>query len=111
MRYIIPELPPSINKYIGKTNVWEYQADKKEYARICRYYCKTERPNKHINLTIVFHFPDKKKRDYDNYLKMLLDGLVYAGVIKDDSWVWCSYEIKGTISENKKGYVEVITED
>ena len=109
MRYIIPSLPPSINDYIGKTNIWQYQADKKAYAYVCKVYCKAKRPDRHINMEIIFHFPDKRKRDIDNYLKILMDGLVYAGVIKDDSWQWVTYTARGTISE--KSYVEVITEE
>lgn len=29
MKYIIPEVPPSNNRYIGRENRWEYQAEKK----------------------------------------------------------------------------------
>lgn len=53
------------------------------------------------NLTVVHHIhspaegrlaieikaypPDKRKRDLDNILKSLLDSLVHAGVVEDDS--------------------------
>ena len=29
MRIILNFIPPTINKYIGRTNLWEYQRDKK----------------------------------------------------------------------------------
>jgi Holliday junction resolvase RusA-like endonuclease len=42
-----------------------------------------------VSLTLEFFFPDKRRRDPDNYgfsAKFLLDGLVKAGVLTDDSF-------------------------
>jgi Holliday junction resolvase RusA-like endonuclease len=39
-------------------------------------------------MTITFYFPDKRRRDFDNLMltpKLINDGLVEAGVFKDDS--------------------------
>lgn len=38
-------------------------------------------------VTITFYFPDLRRRDKDNYVyfKGLLDGLVKAGIVRDDS--------------------------
>ena len=34
-----------------------------------------------------YHFRDSRRRDPDNYSgKMILDGLVHAGILKDDSF-------------------------
>lgn len=32
MKLTIYPIPPTINKYIGRSNIWEYQKDKKKYA-------------------------------------------------------------------------------
>ena len=36
MKLIIKTIPPTINKYIGRTNHWEYQKDKKEISESIR---------------------------------------------------------------------------
>lgn len=87
--YIIPEIPPSNNKYIGRTNRWEYQATKKRWADNIAVYCKP-RPTSPIPQAVVkikYYFADRRRRDPDNYSgKMLLDGLVRAGILQDDSF-------------------------
>lgn len=43
--------------------------------------------DKEISITVYLHPPDKRKRDIDNPIKVLLDSLVRAGLIKDDSQI------------------------
>ncbi len=45
---------------------------------------------------VCLHPPDKRRRDIDNSLKVLLDSLVHAKVIKDDSQI-----IRLTIERDK----------
>lgn len=40
-----------------------------------------------LGVTIFLHPPDKRKRDIDNPLKVLLDALVHSHIIKDDSFI------------------------
>ena len=89
MKYIIPEVPPSNNRYIGRENRWEYQAEKKRWAQLIGYLCtpKPEKPLKRATVILCYHFRDNRRRDPDNYSgKMILDGLVHAGILKDDSF-------------------------
>lgn len=89
MIYKIPEIPPSNNRFIGRTNRWEYQKHKKYWANLILASCrpKPKEPLEKAMVKICYYFPDKRRRDPDNYSgKMLLDGLVAAGIIKDDSF-------------------------
>lgn len=88
-RYIIPAVPPSNNQYIGRTNFREYQQTKKRWAMLVKSYCRPAPPHpiEHCRLTLLYHFKDRRRRDPDNFSgKMLLDGLVSAGILVDDSF-------------------------
>lgn len=92
--YIINEIPPSNNIYMGrgtrKIQSHAYQAEKKKWAWMILEAVGRNKPKIPIELatvTLCYHFPDKRRRDPDNYSgKFILDGLVNAGVIKDDSF-------------------------
>ncbi len=57
----------------------------------------------HIGLTIVF--PDNRRRDYDNYLKLFQDSLTDSQLIKDDSWHYVSYGyLNGRLSRGEFYY-------
>ncbi|MFY2843588.1 RusA family crossover junction endodeoxyribonuclease [Achromobacter ruhlandii] len=40
-----------------------------------------------VSVAITAYPPDKRRRDLDNMMKGLLDGLVHAGAIEDDSMI------------------------
>lgn len=40
-----------------------------------------------VQVDIEFRAPDRRARDIDNHAKMVLDGLVAAGVLKDDALI------------------------
>ena len=87
MKLIIKTIPPTINKYIGKTNHWEYQKDKKEISESIRLQTIGINPRyKQCKMKVTYYFKDKRRHDPGNYDKMLLDGLVEAGIIKDDNY-------------------------
>ena len=89
MKYIVSRIPPSNNRYIGRTNFREYQRVKKEWAELIYWTC-IPRPEKPISRAVVkltYFFPTRGRRDPDNYSgKMILDGLTAAGIIEDDSF-------------------------
>lgn len=87
MQYIIDEIPPSNNQFIGRTNFREYQKAKKYWAELIFWKClpKPKQPLENITVKLTYYFPDRIRRDPDNYSgKMILDGLTKAGIIKDD---------------------------
>lgn len=90
MKIVINEIPPSNNKYMGKTyNYHQYQKEKEHWHWLIKCAIK-ERPKKPIEKAIIhitYYFKDKRSRDPDNYSgKMLLDPLVREGVLIDDSF-------------------------
>lgn len=89
LKYIISAIPPSNNRYIGRDKRWEYREVKKQWETLARAVCKPlpEKPIEKAVVTLHYFFKDKRRRDPDNYSgKMILDGLVKAGVIVDDSF-------------------------
>lgn len=89
MTYIIPEIPPSQNKYAGRLNCWEYRAEKQRWKDLVCYMCRKRpcQPMEKATVTLTYYFGDRRRRDPDNYAgKMILDGLVTARIIRDDSF-------------------------
>ena len=87
MKIILNTIPPTINKYIGRTNIWEYQADKKKIHNLIRLSTIGLNPKyEKVKMKITYYFKDKRRHDPSNYDKMLLDGLVEANIIVDDNY-------------------------
>lgn len=88
-RYMIPEIPPSNNRYIGRSAQWEYRQEKTRWAWLVAAACR-ERPAAPLSkatVKLTYYFSTRRRRDPDNYSgKMILDGLTAAGVLKDDSF-------------------------
>ena len=89
IKYTIPHIPPSLNKYAGRENTWEYRRDKKLWIDLIACYCR-QKPRealKRVSVRILYYFPTKTRHDPDNYAgKFILDGLTHAGIIFDDSF-------------------------
>ena len=87
MKIVIPKIPPTINKYIGRSNIWEYQQDKKRYHELVRLCTIGINPKfEKCKIKITYYFKDKRRHDPSNYDKFLLDALVEANIIKDDNY-------------------------
>lgn len=113
MRYIIPKIPKSLNRFAGRENAWEYREEKKRWKDLCVLLCKPapKKPIKKAIVTLKYYFPDKRRRDPDNYSgKMILDGLVAAKVICDDSFACIDLRICGDYAPDKPR-VEIQVED
>lgn len=114
--YIIPLVPPTNNKYIGngsKDKNFQYQTEKKHWAGYVNLFCnpKPPFPIARAKVTLHYHFKDKRRRDPDNYSgKFILDGLVRAGILQDDSFAVIDLELRADVDMNKQGYTVIEVE-
>ena len=78
-------IPPSVNKYWGVKGKKRFLSER---AEAFHAYVQTIVPNLYTNsrlkLDVIFYFPDRKRRDIDNYLKATIDSLVKCGFCVDD---------------------------
>lgn len=101
--YIIPEIPPSNNKFIGRNARWQYQAKKKRWADMIAFLCRPKPPTPipKAQVTLDYYFGNRIRHDPDNYSgKMVLDGLVKAGIILDDSFDCIRLQLNGYYDKN-----------
>jgi len=85
----VPDIPPSNNKFIGRNNRWNYQKYKKEWAVLIRTCIKKmpKEPYRKAVVHIHYTFPNRTRRDPDNYSgKLIMDPLVQYGIIQDDNF-------------------------
>lgn len=99
-KLIINEIPPSNNKFQGTGNRFAYQNIKKYWAELIIYssliQIKNVRTLENAVVELHYFFKDKRRRDPDNYSgKFILDGLVKAKLIKDDSFDNIELVLKG----------------
>lgn len=87
---IVKDVPQSNNRFIGRNQKWKFQEVKKEWEQKLTFAGIGKVPERPIDRAIVhihYTFPDRRRRDPDNYSgKMLLDPLVRCGFIEDDSF-------------------------
>lgn len=101
IRMHIQAIPSSNNKSQGgggiKKAIHEYQPEKKQWAQWIWIMMRDLKQNGQLDgltlplqtatVILFYHFKSKIRRDPDNYSgKMINDGLVQAGLIKDDSF-------------------------
>lgn len=87
MKITIYMIPPTINKFIGRTNIWEYQKAKKQIHQAIKLCTIGINPRyKKCKMKVIYYFKDRRRHDPSNYDKMLLDGLVEANIIEDDNY-------------------------
>lgn len=91
--YFIPGKFPSLNEYIAAMNRNRHIGNKMKqtYTELVAWHSKALRP---YDTPIEIHFTfqeSNRKRDPDNIVfakKFILDGLVMAGVIPNDTQQW-----------------------
>lgn len=77
--------PPSVNHYWLASGKRRYISAKgKAFQQIVALFVKARGSTARLKMNVIFHFPDRTRRDIDNHLKALLDSLVKAGLCVDD---------------------------
>ena len=88
----IDDIPPNLNVTINtaKRHWGAYYGIKKKWGKMIADYAKLSNMQPMqtpVKVSIQNTYPNKRRRDPDNIiLKFILDGLVEAGVISDDSF-------------------------
>ena len=106
-KYVITDIPPSNNKYIGtggRGANFKYQEEKRKWEWMVLEAVGRNKPSDPLEKAVVrltYYFPTRHRRDPDNYSgKFLLDGLVEAKVIEDDSFNCIDLEIVGKLDRD-----------
>lgn len=90
MKIIVNDIPPSNNQYMGNShnfNIYRREKERWHWLMKAATCIKAEEPFKKARIHITYFFPDKRRRDPDNYAgKMILDPLVHMGILEDDSF-------------------------
>jgi len=74
----IPETPPSTNNlYRHRGHITYMTPEGKRYKELCQWIVKSvmhKKPTQDsVKVLVEFYFKDNKKRDLDNFLKIILD--------------------------------------
>ena len=90
--FTIPGELPNLNEIIGESKIhWSNYSSLKKANTLAVAHCarqKIKRKYNKINLEIIWFCKDRRQ-DKDNIMagtKFILDGLVSAGIIKNDGW-------------------------
>jgi crossover junction endodeoxyribonuclease RusA len=84
--------PPSVNGYWrninGRTLISaKGRAYKNAVARLVQWNYAAKQLQSRLEVLVILHPPDRRKRDIDNSMKALLDSMQAAGVYLDDSQI------------------------
>lgn len=111
-------VPPSLNAFAGRNNVWDYRKTKQKWTWAVKSACmasknRPKKPWEKAVVDITYFFPDKRRRDPDNFSgKFLLDGLTKAGVIVDDDLNHISVIIQGEYDKaNPRTQIMIINKE
>lgn len=116
MKIVIHDIPPSNNKFMGKSyNYHAYQNMKKKWHELIKYSIKVndrpKQPYKKAVVGIKYYFKNRIRRDPDNYSgKMLLDPLVTEGILEDDSFKNIELQLSADVDKDNPRTEITITE-
>lgn len=82
--------PPSLNRYyrhVGPRVLISREGRRYRRMAVSRLGGLFKKLSGAVSLSLDCYPPDRRRRDVDNILKCLLDSLVHAGVMEDDSLV------------------------
>lgn len=78
-------IPPTVNHYWAKSGKGYKLSDKaREFHGVVAMLVPALKTEARLKLDVTFHFPNRLRRDIDNYLKATIDSLVKCGLCVDD---------------------------
>lgn len=81
----IAVIPPSVNHYWVAAGKRRYLSDRATaFHEVIKILVPALGSTSRLKLDVTFHFPDRLRRDIDNYLKATIDSLVKCGFCVDD---------------------------
>lgn len=81
----IATVPPSVNHYWEKSGRGFKLSDKaRDFHDVVAMLVPRINTTARLELQVTFHFPNRLRRDIDNYLKATIDSLVKCGLCADD---------------------------
>lgn len=102
---VVDHLPPTNNRFMGNSrNFNEYRRTKEMWHWLIRaaIKAKPDKPIERAEVHIRYYFPDRRRRDPDNYSgKMLLDPLVREGILRDDSFANVELRLSATVDKTR----------
>lgn len=115
MKIIVQAIPPSNNQFMGNShNFNAYRKIKEDWHWLIKAAIKIRPPTPYQKavIEITYYFPDRRRRDPDNYSgKMILDPLVREGIIKDDSFANIRLELSAEVDKtNPRTEIEIMEE-
>lgn len=111
--------PPSVNHYwrhvvIGKRAQVFISTEGKAYRATVAAMVEQRRPARvpgRLHVRILCYPPDRRTRDLDNLTKSLLDSLVHAEVIEDDSFIDELSIVRGKVEKGGRVFVTISTRE
>lgn len=116
IKLTIKDVPPSMNRFLGKTGGWEYRNAKKDWTDMVMWALKAQnirlpKPYEKAHVFVTYYFPDRRRRDADNYSgKLLMDGLTRGGIILDDDFKHVTLHLDGNI-DAKNPRTEIVVKE
>ena len=78
-------IPPSVNHYWKKSGRgFRLSNEARDFHDLVSMLVPPTRTAARLKLDVTFHFPNKQRRDIDNFLKATIDSLVKCGLCVDD---------------------------
>ena len=115
IRLVLKGVPPSLNKFAGRENSWEYRKTKQEWttavwAAAMSSKLRPAHPYKRADVKILYYFPTRGRHDADNYAgKFLLDGLTKSRIIEDDDFSHIRLGVAGAYDKDEPRTVITVT--
>lgn len=107
---VVPHLPVSTSKWQKHYGVRMREAERMR-GIVASYALQQRVPQRKFeasSLVVTFYWPDRRAHDADNAMKLLLDGLVRNGLIRDDGQPWLHWTAQASRWDPRNPRTEVL---